>query len=132
MNDYADLITDEKIIDVDKNQNHGDGENGFTAANMEDYYDYNNLEIDPQVNNHTLASVTHILQYNLENPYDPGFTIHIVKNKPKLNTTKKSYIRNSMIRKMEKKRLQDQVSSFWNWQEKYFKKFQDCDLDTVG
>ena len=26
----------------DKNQNHSDGENGFTAANMEDYYDYNN------------------------------------------------------------------------------------------
>ena len=84
------------------------------------------------MNNDTLASVTHVLQYNLENPYDPGFTIHIVKNKPKMNTTKKSYIRNSMIRKMERQKFQDQISRFWNWQEKYYKINQECDLDTVG
>ena len=87
-------------------------ENEYVGFTDEDY-DYqfeDNSKSTIDENNHTSISINHILQYNSKNPYHPGYTIKIVRNKNKKeNVQNKDRIRQEEAKKLEDMKFQKEI-----------------------
>ena len=103
-----------KLILILQGGDENETENEYVGFTDEDYdyqFDVNSISTIDE-NKRTSISINHILQYNSKNPYHPGYTIKIVRNKnDKENIQNMDRIRQEKAKILEERKFQKEIGN---------------------